>query len=278
MQGESNQERLVSVTFPIHKKNEFATLALESILNQSYHEIEVLFLDNSLYGLKDSFNLTDQRIKYFKLSSKFGLADTLNFAIEKAQGVYLARMDYDDIALTDRIEQQVRFMESHPEIGISGANIEVIGSSIDRNVIPGQVAKRKFTHEEITRNLLTNNAFFHPTVIFRLSEIRDKKLKYRSIYDSAEDLDLWCRASRVIKLANLDKTLLQYRIHPSQYSRLDGDSSNYLANKIRIRHAIWLIATKRIDVILGVKICLKLAYEMLELLSKKKKSKFTKFS
>jgi glycosyltransferase involved in cell wall biosynthesis len=278
MEERVKQELLVSVTFPIHRKQDFAEMALESILSQSYCPIEVLFLDNSQSGLKDLFNLTDKRIRYFKLPPEFGLSDTLNFAIDKARGAYLARMDYDDIALPERIAVQVEFMEKHPEIGISGANILIIGSSIDSNVSPGQVVKRKFSHEDITINLLTNNAFFHPTVIFRLSEIRKYNLKYRASYDSAEDLDLWCRASRVIKLANIDQALVRYRLHPNQYSRLDGANSNFVANKIRIRHAIWLIRTKKIKFVLGAKICSKLTFKTVSLLLKKRNNNFRKFA
>lgn len=278
MKRQLKEECLVSVTFPIHKKHEFADLALNSILNQTHHRVEVLFLDNSLSGLRDSFDFTDKRIRYFRLSPSFRLADTLNFAIDEAQGTYLARMDYDDIALPERIAVQVEFMEENPDVGVSGTNILIIGNAIDKNVSPGQEVKREFIHESITRNLLTKNAFFHPTVIFKLSEIRKHNLRYRASYDSAEDLDLWCRASRVLKLANIDRALLKYRLHPNQYSRLDGASSDYFANKTRILHAIWLIKTKRIEFFLGLKVCIKLTYKMLFLLPKKKRSSFKKFA
>lgn len=268
---------LVSITLPIHKKNEFAELAIKSLLNQSYKEIEIMFLDNSLNGLKDSFDLRDERISYFRLPSSFGLAETLNYAIDSAKGKYLARMDYDDVSLPGRIEEQVQFMEQNSEIVISGTNILVIGKSIDKNVVPGQEVKRKFHHDDITIGLLTNNAFFHPTVIFRLDELRRARLRYRKKYDSAEDLDLWCRASHRVKLANLDKALLKYRLHENQYSRLDGSTSNYRANQIRIRHAIWLIGNRKIALEMGVKIVMKFALKSWELWWNKRERNFRKF-
>lgn len=268
---------LVSITFPIHKVNDFAKIALMSLLNQSYPQIEIMFLDNSLTGLHDSFDFTDQRVKYFKLPANFGLAETLNFAIDNARGKYLARMDYDDVSMPSRILEQVTFMEENPNIVISGTNIRVIGNAIDSNVEPGQEVKRKFNHDEITNSLLTNNAFFHPTVIFRLEELKKAKLRYRESYDSAEDLDLWCRASREVKLANLDKALLQYRLHPNQYSRLDGSTSNFKANKVRISHAIWLIRMRRIPLILGLKTYLRLILKSWSLWWKKRETNFSKF-
>jgi len=278
MKGDLEKEILVSITFPIHNFHEYSAEALLSLLKQTYSPIEILFLDNSLRGLESSFDLSDKRIKYYKLPPEYGLSETLNFALDRANGKYLARMDYDDVAFPTRIADQVEFMENNPDIAISGTNIIVIGKSIDSNVSPGQEVKRKALHEDIVRNLLTNNAFFHPTVIFRLSEIRKYNLKYRTNFDSAEDLDLWCRASRVLTLANLDRALLQYRLHPNQYSRLDGASSNYLANRVRIRHAFWLMRTNRLDILLGAKISIKLFFKSFWLMYRKKGRHFSKFT
>lgn len=118
-----------------------------------------MFLDNSQNGLQSYFDLSDKRLKYFKLPASFGLAETLNFAIEHATGKYLARMDYDDISATNRICEQVKFMELNKDIAISGTKIEIIGESIDKNVTPGQVVSRELIHEDIVKNLSSKNAF-----------------------------------------------------------------------------------------------------------------------
>lgn len=276
MLEETKAEPIVSITFPIHRNVSFAKEALDSLLCQDYKNLEILFLDNSLSGLSGKFNLEDKRIKYYKLSSDLGLAEILNFAIDEAAGKYLARMDYDDVSLSNRITEQVRFMEDNLDVVISGTNIRVIGTSIDSNVIPGQEVKRKLSHDEIIKSLLANNAFFHPTVIFRLAEFRQTQLRYRKSYDSAEDLDLWCRASRVVKLANLDKALVLYRIHANQYSRLDGHTSNFKANRVRILHSLWLMRTGQIPLILGLKICIKLLFKSVELWERKRRTNFNK--
>jgi len=274
--GKIVSEPLVSITFPIHRNDPFAKEALESLLIQDYKKIEILFLDNSFSGLMGRFDLSDERIIYFRLSPNLGLSETLNFAIDKAKGKYLARMDFDDISFPNRILEQVKFMENNSDIVISGTNIIFIGDAIDSNIAPGQEVKRKLTHNEITDGLLTNNAFFHPTVIFRLDELRKSKLRYRKTYDSAEDLDLWCRASRVVKLANLDKALLWYRLHANQYSRLDGTTSNFKANAIRMRHTIWLVRRRRIAFVIGLKILIKLASKYWMLWFRARKRKFRK--
>lgn len=273
-----NQAPLVSITFPIHRFHQYATEAFTSLINQTYQNIEVMFLDNSRDGLASKFDLSDSRVQYFKLPADYGLSDTLNFALEHARGTYLARMDYDDIALPNRIEKQVAFMEKNPDIAISGTKVFVIGNSIDKNVRPGQEVGKELLHEALVRNLWSKNPFFHPTVIFRLSEIRKKNLKYRRSHDSSEDLDLWARASRVVRLANIEEPLLHYRLHPNQYSRLDGDRSSLIASRIHIKHALWLLTNRQVETWLGIKVTLKLSARIFVMLLRKRKKKFTKFT
>ncbi len=251
-----SENPLVSITFPIHKFSEFAEEALKSILVQNYKNIEVIFLDNSKEDLHTRMQLRDSRIKYFKLPESFGLSETLNVALIKATGKYLARMDYDDISLRNRIETQVRFMEEHSEVSISGCSIEIIGAAIDEHVGPGEIVHRPTTHEELLIHLVSKNPFFHPTVIFRLEDVRRHNLYYNTKYDSAEDLELWSRASHKVKLANLNVALLKYRIHSLQYSRLDGLNSSRCAVKVSMRHTFWMTKKRKISVFMGIKIFL----------------------
>lgn len=269
---------LVSITFPIHKFSEFAEEALKSILVQSYKNIEVMFLDNSKEDLRTRMQLNDSRIKYFKLPESFGLSDTLNFSLINATGKYLARMDYDDISLPNRVETQVRFMEEHSEVSISGCSIEIIGAAIDEHVGPGEIVHRPTTHEELLIHLVSKNPFFHPTVIFRLEDVRRHKLYYNTKYDSAEDLELWSRASHKVKLANLNVVLLKYRIHPLQYSRLDGLNSSRCALKVSVGHTFWMVKKHKISVFNGIKILLAYLKKYLPLEYKYWRSeKFKKF-
>ena len=251
-----SENPLVSVTFPIHKFHEFAEEALKSILIQNYKNIEVMFLDNSKEDLRTKMQLSDSRIKYFKLPETFGLSDTLNFSLKNAKGKYLARMDYDDISLPNRIETQVRFMEERPGVSISGCSIEIVGETIDEHVGPGEILHRPTTHEELLMHLVSKNPFFHPTVIFRMEDVRRQNLYYNTKYDSAEDLDLWSRASHKVKLANLNVVLLKYRIHPLQYSRADGLNSSRSAVKVSMRHIFWMTWKRKIGILRGIKIFL----------------------
>ena len=86
--------------------------AVGSILNQTYQDLELIIVD----GSDDSERMkklvcVDPRVKYF-YREKRGIADALNFAVDHANGEYIARMDADDVAKNDRIKKQLKSKES----------------------------------------------------------------------------------------------------------------------------------------------------------------------
>jgi glycosyltransferase involved in cell wall biosynthesis len=238
-------EDLVSVLLPVHRDNPFLESAIKSILDQDYPYLEILFLDNSREGLDVKAWLKFRNFRYIKVPGEFGLSETLNVGILESTGVFLLRMDYDDVCMPTRVSQQVKFMQDSPEIGISGTFAKVIGSSIDSNVKPGEIISRPSNPDLIDEYLLYKNPLIHPTVIMRKSLILKYRLTYNKKFNSAEDLDLWTRASKYFPIGNIPKPLLHYRIHASQYSRLDGINSRLQSAIIRSRHSARIIFTTR---------------------------------
>lgn len=238
-------EDLVSVLLPVHRDNPFLDPAIMSILNQDYPNLEILFLDNSNEGLDVSAWSKYTKFRYIKVPGNFGLSETLNVGIRESAGVFLLRMDYDDLCMPRRIREQVKFMENNPEIGISGTFAEVIGSSIDSNVKPGEIISRPINPDLINEYLLYKNPLLHPTVIMRKSLVTKYHLTYNKKFDSAEDLDLWARASKYFQIGNIPEPLLQYRIHGSQYSRQDAINSRLQSAIIRSRHSVRIALTSK---------------------------------
>jgi len=227
----------VSVLLPVHRENPYLATAIQSLIEQDYQQLEILFLDNSRDGIAEEVWKVSTKIRYIKVPGDFGLSETLNVGIKESTGVFILRMDYDDISLPQRISEQVRFMQANPNIGISGTFAVTIGTNIDSNVKPGEIITRPTNSEDINEYLLYKNPLIHPTVIMRKSLITKFKLIYNKNFDSAEDLDFWARASKFFPIGNIPKPLLQYRIHESQYSRIDGVNSRLQSAIIRSRHA-----------------------------------------
>ena len=125
----SNTEKpLVSVIMGVYNtKPEYLKQAVESILAQTYDNLEFVIVDDGnrkdeiisyLHRIKQS----DNRVKIIVNEENIGLTRSLNKAIDHSRGKYIARMDSDDISLPDRLLKQVEYMEVHPEVCMTGTN------------------------------------------------------------------------------------------------------------------------------------------------------------
>jgi glycosyltransferase involved in cell wall biosynthesis len=210
---------LVTIVLPVHGKGIFLRQALESIRSQSDFNLirECIIVcdrveQNDKNKLMEEFSENFWR---FTDSPKPGIVSALNLGISFAETNLIARMDADDIMHHSRISRQIIGFRENPQLVLLGTQIQEI--DIDGNFL----SERKFplSDEVLRQKLKRQNVFVHPTVMFR----RDTFMRaggYREFYECAEDYDLWLRMAKYGHIANLDSTLLMYRIHPDQVSFL----------------------------------------------------------
>ena len=120
------KKKLVSVLLPVYKeKNEYIETAINSILCQTYKEIElIIMLDNPSVEKKEFLNrFAGINVKIICNESNLGIVKNLNKGINFCEGEYICRMDADDYSYPTRIEEQVKFLEEN-NYGIVGCNIE----------------------------------------------------------------------------------------------------------------------------------------------------------
>ena len=119
---------IASVIMPTYNSAPYVREAIESILNQSRPDLEMLIYDDcstdNTVQLIESYQ--DSRIRLFKKETNTGYTDSLIVGIAAAKGKYVVRMDSDDISDLKRIEKQVGFMEQNPEYGIVGSWVRTI--------------------------------------------------------------------------------------------------------------------------------------------------------
>jgi len=223
---------LVSVILPVfNEKKEYLTLAIKSILNQSFNSFELLIIDDSTnlqcFELAKFFKSKDNRIVYLRNPNRINLASALHFGIMNSRGIYISRMDSDDISLENRLQIQFNYLEQNPEIFAVGSSIILIDENND------EIGIRHFasSYEEIKKKAYVRNPIAHPSVMFR-KNIYDHLGGYNVSFNKAEDYELWLRALKLgYKIANLNKPLLKYRIS--------------LSNPIRNRtHENWIYNLK----------------------------------
>ena len=205
---------LISVIIPCFRFDEYLTIALKSIKNQTYTNLEVLVIDDS-FGDEIKYevdNLNDCRFKHI-IGEKRGLAAALNFGIDLSIGDYIARMDADDYSLSNRLQVQLDYLKLY-NLDLCGTNIKLFGNI-------NQLTKFPESNEEIIFNLLITCPIAHPTV-FAKAELF-KKYKYDINIFAAEDYELWCRmALNKVKFGNVQQFLLEYRTHEKQISKTDS--------------------------------------------------------
>ena len=206
----------VSVVMSVFNGQAFLAEAVESILGQTYGDFEFVVIDDgstdSTPEILASYAARDARISVHRHGNR-GRVSSLNAGIERARGKYIARMDADDISLSERLQEQVCFMDAHPEVGLLGGAFELISAK-------GRVLKTiRFPSEDsaIRSVLLAYNPFSHPTVMIR-KDVLLASGWYRKALLDADDYDLWLRISERSQVANLEKCVLRYRVHSGQVS------------------------------------------------------------
>lgn len=209
---------LISVIMAAYKEplSQFSK-ALNSVLMQTYKNLEVVLViddpDNvCLIEAAQQVAQRDGRIKLLVNDTNVGLAESLNRAIDVAQGEYLCRMDSDDISLTDRIKKQLEFLVAH-EYDLVGGQVDVIDENGNQlygaGVIPANSAA-------VNNCLRFNNSVPHPTW-FGKREVFIQK--YRNI-NYCEDYDFLIRAALDgCRMGNLNEVVLMYRMSKSSISR-----------------------------------------------------------
>lgn len=224
---------------PAYNSELFLQEAVESVLNQTYQNLQVLILDD---GSTDNTvaiakQFTDPRIEVLASPVNRGQAHQLNLGILKAEGDFICIMHSDDIMHEQRIQQQYDFLCANPSIGLCGANIQLIGEANEICVYP-------FSNQQCRNMLLSANPFAHSAVFFRKIILADIEQPYSQDMVPAEDYDLWVRLAVTTRFGNLQEVLLDYRIHPNQIGQTKKDREADLLLQIRRKIITDLFAVK----------------------------------
>ena len=233
----------VSVLMPVYNvKEEYLRESIESILNQTFKDFEFIILDdcseNDVEAIVKSYK--DERIKFYRNAENSGIAITRNRLMSLAKGEYCALMDNDDISLPDRLKKQVEFLDKNQDVSILSTAYETFPE------------KRIIVHPKSVRYLDLYNGCVvtHPAAIFRTESLRKFDLKYDESFICSQDYELWSRAIRFLKIANLDEVLLKYRLYPESLTqkrqnlaqnedkRIRTAMLNFLTNDIRLQQQI----------------------------------------
>lgn len=180
---------------------------IRSLFQQTHENWELIVVDDgSQDGTSERIqSFVDPRIHLRIGERSEGLAARLNQAMDIAHGKYFARIDADDVAYPDRLERQVAFLESHPEVDLVGTGAMVFsenGQAI--GLFPARQA-----HEDICAKPWAGFYLPHPSWMGRCAWFR--RNRYRPTMQKAQDQELLLRTFRHSRFACLPEILIGYR-------------------------------------------------------------------
>lgn len=210
----------VSVLMAVYNSERYLALAVNSILNQTYRDFELIVVDDGStdrsLAILQACAAHDSRLRLTSRANR-GIPYTRNELLSQATSELIAVMDADDIARPNRLACQVAFMQQHPEVVCLGSAFELIdakGRLITRLPVP-------LNDAQIQPQILAGHAaIFQPCAMMRRQAVLQVGA-YNEEMTQAEDLDLWLRLGEIGKLANLPEALMQYRLHPNSVSEQD---------------------------------------------------------
>ncbi len=221
----------VSVIIPVHNRAEFLTEAVNSVLNQTWTDFEIIVVDDgSTDGTRDAAMLYGDRIRYFYKDHE-GPSKARNFGALKACGNFLAFLDSDDTWEPNKLEVQMRFLQSHSDVRLVSCGSYALGSSRKRKVaLKGDRVGDLFLDLYQRSFINTSGVVLNRDCFFQVGP-------FDETIQTAEDYDLWLSVARHFPIAHLDAPLVGIRKHPEELSK----------NKLELRKNAMGVLQKHFD-------------------------------
>lgn len=223
---------LISVLLPVYNGEKFLAEAVQSVLNQTLSDFELICIndgstDKSLNILK-RFAKKDKRVFILNNPKNIGMAASLNLAMSKARGKYIARMDSDDISLPTRFSKQIDLLKSDPKLVAVGGQEEII----DEN---GQVKAVKFfpiSTSDCYQTLANFMPIQPPLLLARADAF--KRCRYNTAICKNDDINIYFQLLQFGQMSNVNEIIFQYRQLNTSLTHSNAKSVFFMALKNRI--------------------------------------------
>ena len=207
----------ISVVMPTYNGEAFIAKAIQSVLNQTFTDFELIIVNDGSTDATASIiaSFDDSRILYIKKETNTGIADCLNIGIKVAKGTYFARMDDDDTCDKERLLQQIRYLETHKNVIVCATNDQNRGGN-----------RPYLSNLQIKIGLMFRNVLIHASVMMPMSIFNNYKYNVDKV--PSEDYDLWSRILKEGEFHKLSDPLMQIR-----YS-IDGQTATRRHEQLKL--------------------------------------------
>lgn len=216
-----NKEISVSVLMPAYNAERYLADSIESILNQTFKNFELIVIDDcsrdNTKEILQKYSKKDKRINAVYNEKNLDIAENRNKALKLAKGRYIAWQDADDISLPNRLMHQKEYLDKNPRVGIVGGYLDFFSDTSE------YVSTRKYCEKdsEIRKKIFRYAPVAQPAAMIRM-ECFKKVGKFNKNVPVAEDLDMNFRIGEYYEFANLQESVIRYRVNynSSTFKRL----------------------------------------------------------
>jgi len=219
----------ITILMPVYNGERFLKETIDSVLAQSYSDFIFLIIND---GSTDSSaeivcSYSDKRIIYKENKKNIGLVASLNKGIEMVDTEFLARMDADDLWHPTKLEKQIQLLDSRPDVGLCGTSIRKFGAFEGDFIFP-------IDNEGLKIGFLFYCCMSHPSVVFRMSFLKESGLRYKAHYFPAEDYKMWTDCLGKTQIYNIPEVLVYYRQHNNQITQDTNALQLEKTNQVRL--------------------------------------------
>lgn len=236
----------VSVVMPAWNALEFIGAAMQSVLSQSYRDLELIVVDDgSTDGDYAALARLDPRVRVLQVA-RGGVGRARNLGIRHARGRYIAFLDADDLWVPGKLRAQIEFLDAHPQIGVVFGeyyrwSCNPDGQWPDPSVMYPDEAELSRTSSErrgwmYTRLLMGDLVGMNTPVVRR--EVFDRIGGFDEGMERGEDYDFWLRCAREVTMQGFASVMAVYRIHPASTMHRTVER-NYLAELLERARSRW---------------------------------------
>jgi glycosyltransferase involved in cell wall biosynthesis len=213
---------LVSVIITTYNSEKFIPQTLQSVLNQTYNNLEIIVVDDQssdrTQELVRSFILDDDRIKLITVNHAGRPSVTRNTGVDNSTGSFIAFLDGDDIWTADKIERQIKYLLNDPEcalvysMSITFGDVNFFSPHFEVLPLLANAAKTKFDLIKKGNSITCSSVLCRRDAFYNAGKFdEDPELK-------VEDYDLWIRIGDFGTYGFIPRVHVYYRIHSAQFS------------------------------------------------------------
>lgn len=230
----------VSVSIPVYNGAAYIAEAIQSVLDQTYKDFEIIVCDNCSTDNTEEVvrGFDDPRVRYVRNQKNLGMVGNANRCLEVATGEYVNILHHDDVMLPENLELKVGILDRYPKVGLVHSDVAFLDSSgndLDQTKFDAQrdyVADGRSVFRSYVLNMPVGASIFIGAVLAR-RECYLKLGAFHPALPNTGDNEMWMRIALHYDIACIGRRLVKYRLHNQMTSTAINDAEGLNAAGLR---------------------------------------------